>query len=178
MLTERDISIVRQACIKAATNLVGETVEFMEPEQRKTILKNRGTISKFVIDIANEFEKNINKGLTVTKEDGTIEQAQPGSTPTVECINLKITRGNEKGGEKCSTWPYRDKLEELGFVWNPDYRGYTGQLTKEQWEKLKNSNEIIEIKLGKGERQRKVKYTWGTILNDLLKVEEENGGKK
>jgi hypothetical protein len=173
MLTERDICIVRQGCIKAATNLVGEIVEFMDPEQRKTILKSRDSLSNFVIDIAKKFEKNINKGLIPMEEDSTVEKAQPGSSPTVECINLKITRGNEKSGEKCSTWPYRDKLEELGFVWNPDYRGYTGQLTKEQWEKLKNSNEIVEIKLGKGERQRKVKYTWSTILNDLLKVEEE-----
>lgn len=171
MITEREVSIVRQTCIKAAADLVGDAVEFMEKSHRDAILRNRESLSGYVIGLAGDFENMINKDLCLMSQDG-IKKAPNQKKITEDCVNLKILRGEGKG-EKHSTWPYKKKLEELGLEWNPDYQGYTGQLTKQKLEELRNSDEILEVTLGKDDRQRQVKYTLRTIFTELLKVEEE-----
>lgn len=159
MLTERDVSIVRQTCIKAASDLVGNAVEFMDTDLRKTVLKNRESLANFVTGVANDFNSFINNGMEI---------AEP-----VDNVNIKVMHGSENS-ERCSTWPYREFLEELGLKWNadPKIRGYTGQLTRKQLEDLKNSDEEHEWEFGK-DKKWKEKIKIGEIFTKLLKVEEE-----
>jgi len=165
MLTERDVSIVRQTCVKTAAELIGNSVEHMEPSHRNAILKNKKSISNYVLDLAKDFEKWINEDLSIKTEKGATKD------PSVESINLIVKRGDGKG-EKYSTYPYYFFFNDLGFTWNKDKEGYIGQLTVKQLQDMKESEEEIEITLGK-KNKRQAKFKVKEIMNDLLKVEEE-----
>lgn len=171
MLTERDISIVRQASIKASARLVGDALPHMEPGQRARVTQNRESISKYVIDLAKDFEEMINKGICITTPEG-VKPAPKEEQVSPDSINLIVKRGEGKG-EKYSTYPYYFFfVKDHGFEWNDDRKGYIGQLTEKQLQDMKESDEEIEITLGKVNK-RQVKFKVKEIMTKLLKVEEE-----